>query len=237
VVALTRLLGIAVRWLGRTRRRQLALLVVPLLVVVALLAPRTLNGDDAPAGSLAGDASTGTAEGGAPAAEQSPPTGTAAPHRLPGTTGPAPAPTVPPRREPRPSAEQARIATAYVQTVNTHDARPGRDADFLASYRRARPYVTASLYRLITLPSRRGDYQWAQWQAQQATVGVRVQQVAVPDGAPAPTATTAYLRVQFRQVVTPHAGGAAPSTVDSALTVVATRSRSGWLVSRLLADT
>ena len=73
-------------------------------------------------------------------------------------------------------------------------------AAFADSYRRTGRTSRTELFRQVTASSRRGDYEWAQWQRQEAVVRVEVVAVGVPDGAPAPTATTAYVRVQFRQV-------------------------------------
>src|SRR5205814_6100798 len=115
----------------------------------------------------------------------------------------------------------------------------GKDHGFLDSYVRARPYLTPQLYALVTAPSQRGDYEWAQWRQARATVAVQVQRVALPDGAPVPTATTAYVRVQFRQVVTPHAASAsnAAGVLPGAVTLLVTGTGGKWLVSQLLADT
>jgi hypothetical protein len=237
VVALTRLIGLLVRWFAGSRRRKVALLVLPALVVVALIAPR--NGGSAaqrtPA-QLAGGpgSSAGAAPSGGPTATI--PQGTA----LPGTTGAPPSGPPPATRSPVPvPAGAAAVATGYVTTANAHDARPGKDRGFLDSYVRARPYLTPQLYALVTAPSRRGDYEWAQWRQAQATVAVQVQRVALPDGAPVPTATTAYVRVQFRQVVTPHAAGAstAAGVLPGAVTLLVARTGTKWLVSQLLADT
>jgi hypothetical protein len=98
--------------------------------------------------------------------------------------------------------------------------------------------VTEELLRLVTAESRRGDYEWMQWLRERATVGVEVVAVGVPDGAPAPTESTAYARVQFRQVVRPTVGGTGERRADGAVSMLLTRDGSGrWLVSRLLADT
>jgi hypothetical protein len=237
VVTLTRLLSLLVRWFTRSRRRRVALLVLPLLVVVALLAPR--HGGSAaqrPPGRLAGGpgSSVGALPTGGPTGTVPQATG------LPGTTGAPPSGPAPVTRTAVPlPAGAAAVATEYVKTVDAHDARPGKDRGFLDSYARARPYLTPELFALVTAPSQRGDYQWAQWRQAQATVAVQVQRVALPDGAPVPTASTAYVRVQFRQVVTPRAAGAsaAAGVLPGGVTLVATRSGGKWLVSQLLADT
>lgn len=233
MVALTRLLSVLVRALTRTRRRKVAVVAIPALLIVALVAPRAAGRDDQPnRPGLAGGrpllTSTVT-----PTATIPSPTG------LPGTTGPAPGPTVRPRPAPALPAEPAEVARAYVVTVNTHDARPGKDRGFIDSYVRARPYVTPQLYALISAPSRRGDYLWAQWSAARATVAAQVLRVAVPDGAPLPTASSAHVRVQFRQTVTGHAPTAKPEqpALDAVSLVVSKGSDGHWLVSQLLADT
>jgi hypothetical protein len=154
---------------------------------------------------------------------------------LPGTTGPAT--PVATRPAPKLAAIQAAAATSYVITANTHDARPGHDKAFADSYRRTRPYVTPQLYALVTADSRRGDYEWAQWLAERATVKVQVLAVGVPDGAPVPTATTAYAQVQFRQLITPTVAGGTARASDGAVNLLLSRAGDEWLVSRLLADT
>jgi hypothetical protein len=142
---------------------------------------------------------------------------------------------------PRPTltlaAAQRAAAVGYVTAANSHDARPGGDKAFTDSYARTRPYVTPQLFALVTAPSRRGDYEWGQWTAAQATVRVEIVAAGVSDGAPAPTSTTAYARVQFRQVVTPTTGASAEQVTDGAVNLLVTRSGDRWLVSRLLADT
>jgi hypothetical protein len=155
---------------------------------------------------------------------------------LPTPTGPVtPQPAVPSFRL---DPAQRAAAVGYVVTANSHDARPGRDRAYTDSYARARRFVTADLYRQIAAADpRRGDYQWAQWLTGKATVGVQVLRAGVPDGAPGPTATTAYARVEFRQTVRPTAGAAAPTSTVDALNMLVTRGSDGrWLVSRLLAD-
>jgi hypothetical protein len=233
MVTLTRLLSVLVRTLMRTKRRRVATIAIPALLLVALVAPRaTGRADPSRKPTLAGGAPVVTSTV-TPTATIPAPTG------LPGTTGPAPGPTVRPRPEPKLDKAPAAAAQAYVVTVNTHDARPGKDGGFIDSYVRARPYVTAQLYGLISAPSRRGDYLWAGWAKQQATVAAEVLRIAVPDGAPAPTPTSAHVRVQFRQTVTPHLPGVAAeaATLDAVSLVVSKDSDGHWLVAQLLADT
>lgn len=223
MIRLLRLVSWAVHWATRTPRRLIGVLAIPVLVAVALAAgPMRERPDTTPSGPVAAPASS------APTGPRS--------TQLPDTTAPvAPQPTVPSFRL---SPAQAAPAVGYVVAANSHDARPGRDKAFTDSYGRARPYVTADLYRQITaVDPRRGDYEWGQWLVGKATVEVTVLATGVPDGAPAPTATAAYARVQFRQTVRPTAGAEAPTSTVDALTMLVTRGGDGrWLVSRLLAD-
>ena len=227
MIRLLRAVSWLIRWATRTPRRAIGLLAIPVLIGVALAAGPIRDRQPTSPDVLAGGRTAGP-----PAATSTGPRSTV----LPGTTGPAtPGPTIPTFRL---TAAQQAAAVGYVTAANSHDARPGGDRAFTDSYTRTRPYVTGALYRAITAESRRGDYEWAQWTAARATVAVEVVAAGVPDGAPAPTASTAYARVEFRQTVTPTAGAGGPSTSSGALNLLLTRDRDGrWLVSRLLADT
>jgi hypothetical protein len=228
MIRLLRALSWVVGWVTRSPRRFVGVLAVPVLIAIALLAGPIADRD--PGRTPAGDVLAGGQTAAPPAATPSTPRSTV----LPGTTGPAvPVPT---RPTPTLAPAQAAAATGYVTVANTHDARPGGDRTFTDSYRRTRPYVTPELYAIVSADSRRGDYEWAQWLKEKATVTVQVVAVGVPDGAPAPTATTAYARVQFRQVITPTAGSGA-RTSDGAVNLLLSRTGDEWLVSRLLADT
>jgi hypothetical protein len=230
VIRLLRLVSSAVSWAIRTPRRVVGVLAVPVLVAVALAAGPIRDRPAQP---------TGLATPTSPATPSGPSTATPAGPRstlLPDTTAPVrPQPGVPSFRL---SRDQQAAAVGYVVAANSHDARPGHDRAFTDSYARARPYVTARLYDQITSADpRRGDYEWRRWLAGKATVTVDVIATGVPDGAPAPTGTTAYVRVQFRQVVRPTAGAEAPTTTVDVLNMLVTRGSDGrWLVSRLLAD-
>ena len=225
MIRLLRLVSWAVHWATRTPRRVIGVLAVPVLVAVALAAgPMRERPDSTPSGPVAAPTSA------APA-----PTGPRS-TQLPSTTTPvSPQPGVPSFRL---SPAQEAPAVGYVVAANSHDARPGRDKAFTDSYRRARPYLTTDLFRqIMAVDPRRGDYQWRQWLADKATVEVTVLATGVPDGAPAPTATTAYTRVQFRQTVRPTAGAQPPTSSVDVLNLLVTRGSDGrWLVSRLLAD-
>jgi hypothetical protein len=227
VIRLLRLVSWVVRWATRTPRRVIGMLAVPVLVAIALTAgPMRERPDTGPAAAPTSAGPTAAAP--TPAGPRS--------TQLPDTTAPvSPQPTVPSFRL---SPAQQATAVGYVVAANSHDARPGADKSFTDSYGRAKPYVTAGLYRqIMATDPRRGDYEWRQWLAGKATVDVAVLATGVPDGAPAPTATTAYARVRFRQTVRPTAGAEAPTSTVGVLTMLVTRGGDGrWLVSRLLAD-
>jgi hypothetical protein len=227
MIRLLRLVSWMVRWATRTPRRAIGLLVIPVLVGVALAAGPMRDRPQTVPDVLA------DGQGTAPPAAR--PTGPV-PTVLPGTTGPATR-VPPPVPVYKLTQDQSGPAVGYVTAANTHDARPGGDKSFLDAYTRTRPYVTDALYKEVTAASRRGDYEWAGWLAGKATVQVQVLKAGVPDGAPAPTATTAYVRVEFRQTVRPTAGAEGPRTTMDALNLLVTRGSDGrWLVSRLLAD-
>ncbi|HEY9472637.1 MAG TPA: hypothetical protein VIS06_02170 [Mycobacteriales bacterium] len=242
MVTLTRLLGALVGWVTATPRRLVSTLVVAVLAVVTLFGPvrhpdlNALSSDSGnsggprPSGTVPASGSTGPSSGGT--AGRGGPVGSGLPTPSTVTIGPSDRP----RAEPVLPAEAGAVATGYVQTVNSHDARPGHDRDFADSYRRARRYVTPQVYALVTAPNRRGDYQWTAWVAQRATVTVRVDRAAVPDGAPLPTPTTVYVRIRFTQTVNPGAPGVEPTSVSGEVTLITQRQHDGgWLVSQLLA--
>lgn len=239
MVTLTRLLGAFVGWATASGRRMLAVLAVPVFGAVVLFGPHHSAG-------LAGQPADGSAATGAGGSAGSGDSGgardTAGPGDTDGGPGGLPTPTtvtIGPSDRPRPvpslPAGPRAAATGYVTTANAHDARPGHDHDFADAYRRARRYLTAELYAQVTAPNTRGDFLWNTWVAQQATVTVRVDRVAVPDGAPVPTATTAYVRVRFTQRITPTVGDSRPSSTPGEITMITRRQSDGhWLVAQLL---
>jgi hypothetical protein len=214
-----------VHWATRTPRRLIGVLAVPVLVAVALATgPMRDRPEPAPSGPVA-----------APTTAAPTPSGPRS-TQLPAPTGPVPLQSTVPSFRLTPAQEAP--AAGYVVAANSHDARPGHDKAFTDSYARAQQYVTPGLFRqIMSADPRRGDYQWRQWVTGKATVLVQVLATGVPDGAPAPTATTAYTRVQFRQTVRPTAGAQAPASTVGVLNMLVTRGSDGhWLVSRLLAD-
>lgn len=262
MVTLTRLLGACIAWLTASPRRIIAAIAVPVFAVIVLAgpdhngrgvssatqdaqtptAPTASSGTGRPGtgtdGSTEGNGGgstdgTGGGDGTSGGSATSSPTG--APEGGLPTAPVSVGPSDTPRPDPVLPEAAASVAVGYTQTVNSHDARSGKDHEFLDSYRRATPFVTSELYDKITADRRSGDVQWTQWTAQQAIVTVHIDRVAVPDGAPLPTSTKAYVRVRFTQIVTPHTGGAKPSSNPGEVTLVAEHQQNGrWLVSELL---
>ena len=175
---------------------------------------RTLGG---PAGALAAAVLAVGCAGGHPAA---------APGRAP-----APAVSAPPAslvRVPRPDyASPASVAGAFfvawasVDTV--HDA-PG---SFAA---RCAPLSTAALERQLA-DSQPPAAAWQQMRAARVVSLVQVRAVTRPDGAPAPTASAAYLRV-YATRVTVTASGRTTASDGATLRLASTGGR--WLVSAVL---
>ncbi|MEU5421429.1 hypothetical protein [Streptomyces sp. NPDC020667] len=118
-----------------------------------------------------------------------------------GNPGPASQPAAVPQGLPQPVAEAAkRFVTAWA----SHDARPGKDHDYSEAADRAAAEATADFAaRLRAKTGTAGAHQWEQWQATRTRVTADVTRTAVPDGAPAPTTDTAYVRVLYTLTTAP----------------------------------
>jgi len=131
-------------------------------------------------------------------------------------------------RVPRPDyADPASVAAAFYTAWAGVDAVHDGPLSFAA---RCAPLATPALARQLAasqLPA-------AAWQAmrrEQLVSLVRVRAVARPDGAPAPTASVAYLRACASRVTITTAGH---TTVSDGVTVQLTRTGGRWLVSAVL---
>ncbi|MGY3677264.1 hypothetical protein [Streptomyces sp. TE33382] len=127
------------------------------------------------------------------------------------------------------------VATAsrrFVLAWTGHDARPGKDGSYDDAARRAGAYVSKDLAEQLTTTSAGSARQWQQWTQAQALVAAEISRVAVPDGAPAPTADTAWVRVWYRLTITPAAGK--PTGTDEQVALKLQRNQAGtWLVTAL----
>ncbi|WP_328372940.1 hypothetical protein OG800_49365 (plasmid) [Streptomyces sp. NBC_00445] len=113
-----------------------------------------------------------------------------------------------------------------------HDARPGRDASYNDAARRAAAHADHDLAAQLPRTTPGTTRQWQQWSADKAQVSATITRIAVPDGAPPPSADTAWVRVRYRLTVTPATGSA--SATDEAVVLKLQRSTAGsWLVTAL----
>ncbi|MFC5148995.1 hypothetical protein [Streptomyces aureoversilis] len=106
-----------------------------------------------------------------------------------------------PQGLPQPIAEAAkRFVTAWA----SHDARPGKDRDYSDAADRAAAEATADFAaRLRAKTGSAGAHQWQQWQTNRTRVTTDFTRTTVPDGAPAPTTDTAYVRVLYTRTTAP----------------------------------
>lgn len=242
MVVLTRLIGAFVGWVTASPRRIVGAIVVPFAIVFLLVVPRDDPADTAAPADRPGpvlDSSTrpdqtgtGTGTGGDPTSADPTSVGPSSPEPTTVTIGPGDEPRIAPELP----DGAGQVAREYVTTTGSHDARDGGDTDYADSYQRAESLVTPEVFADFERADQAGDQQWTEWRADQATVEVRVDRVAVPDGAPAPTDDTAYARVRFTQVVTPSTGDGTATEIPGEITMIVTRQADGrWLVSDLLA--
>jgi hypothetical protein len=158
-----------------------------------------------------------------------PPTGSPGAGSNPASATP-PAPAPPP--VPPVPAGPARTAAGYVTALNTHDARPGHDQGLHDANTRTRRYVTDGVYAQIENPqTRTSPALWQQLVAGGAVTSVRVDKVAVPEGAPAPTTQHVEVRITYT-VTTTGARLHHAQTLAQAMQVSATPA--GWRIDQLL---
>ncbi|MFB8291280.1 hypothetical protein [Kitasatospora purpeofusca] len=124
------------------------------------------------------------------------------------------------------------VARRFVTAWASHDARPGRDTGFEDAGRRASAVASPDLGADLSSPRPAAARRWEELRSQQAQVVAEVIEVALPDGAPAPTDAVAVVRVTYRVTVT---APGTPTTV--ALEQAALEVRAGtddtWRVTAL----
>jgi hypothetical protein len=158
-------------------------------------------------------------------------------HAAPAATDDAPAgsPTPPAEADHSPAALPDAIlavARGFVLAWTGHDARPGQDASYTDAAERAAAYTDRPLAAQLVLPTPGTARQWQQWTAAKARVAADITQIAVPDGAPAPTADTAWVRVRYRLTVTP-AAGRATSSDEQVVLKLERSTANAWRVTAL----
>ncbi|MEV6956542.1 hypothetical protein [Streptomyces sp. NPDC051183] len=114
-------------------------------------------------------------------------------------------------------ADIAKAAADFTAAWASHDARPGKDAAYTDAGKRASAYASPDLGASISTARPSTNSLWQQWTREKTTVTATVLKVSVPDGAPAPTATTALARVVYRLTTAPEKGQAASDTKQVAL--------------------
>ncbi|MGA5819991.1 hypothetical protein ACPC54_19265 [Kitasatospora sp. NPDC094028] len=129
-------------------------------------------------------------------------------------------------------ADAAKAASQFVTAWASHDARPGHDSAFTDAGKRAAEFASADLGASLSMARPSSATQWQRWSSDQAVVVATVTKVSVPDGAPAPSATSALARVLYKATVTPAQGKA--SSEDDQVAVQLERGTDGrWRVIAL----
>ncbi|MFJ9574707.1 hypothetical protein [Streptomyces bacillaris] len=126
----------------------------------------------------------------------------------------------------------AAAARHFVLAWSGHDARPGKDSSYDDAAHRAAAYSSKDLAEQLTTNSAGSARQWQQWTRSKALVAAKISRIAVPDGAPEPTADTAWIRVRYQLTTTPATGR--PSSTDEQVALKLQRDQAGtWLVTAL----
>lgn len=126
----------------------------------------------------------------------------------------------------------AKAAADFTAAWASHDARPGQDKDFTDAGRRASQYTSEDLGASLSAARPSTTAQWRQWTEAKASVVASVTAVSVPDGAPAPTSTSALARVFYRVTTSPASGKS--TTTDSQVALLLERGHDGrWRVIAL----
>ena len=145
-----------------------------------------------------------------------------------GGSAPASAPSASLVRVPHPDyADPASVASAfYIAWASVDAIHDGPDA-YTA---RCAPLATASLEQELAA-SQPATAAWQEMRRSRLVSLVQVRAVTRPDGAPAPTASVAYLSVYATRVTVTTAGR---TTGSDGITLRLTRSGGRWLVSAVL---
>lgn len=154
--------------------------------------------------------------------------GHATPRAVPGTGKQEARPAGSLVRVPRPDyASPASVAAAFYVAWGSVDAVHDGPAAFAA---RCAPLATTALDRQLAA-SQPATAAWQAMHRERLVSLVRVRAVTRPDGAPAPTPSTVYLRVYAARVTTTTAGR---TTASDGVTLRLSRPGGRWLVSAVL---
>ncbi|GGT28057.1 hypothetical protein GCM10010271_35070 [Streptomyces kurssanovii] len=117
------------------------------------------------------------------------------------------------------AAPMHEVARAFTVAWASHDARPGGDTSYDDASRRAAAFAErefAEDLRTHTSGSA-GGRQWLSWSERQVQVTAAVLRVSLPDGAPAPTQDSGFVRVVYKVTETPAQGSPTESEQHVAL--------------------
>jgi len=123
------------------------------------------------------------------------------------------------------------VARKFTSAYAAHNAADGGDSSYATAGVRAMVYATGDLAQALTQHRPGQESAWEQLRSEQARQTVKITSVGVPDGAPAPTASVAVVRVMYVLTTTPKSGRARQSNEEIALHLVLTAD--GWRVDAL----
>lgn len=129
-----------------------------------------------------------------------------------------------------PGAVQS-TARSFVVAYAGHDARDAGDESYADAGARAAKFATGDLAAVLAQKRPGQNAPWAALRAQQARQTVSVTSVRVPDGAPAVTSSSAFVRVGYTLTTTPRSGTARSS--DEQLALRLENTVGGWRVAEL----
>ncbi len=124
-----------------------------------------------------------------------------------------------------------RTARVFTTAYAEHDARDGRDSSYADAGARAARLAAGELASVLSQRRPSQDAAWATLRAEKAHQTVKVTSTAVPDGAPAVTASSALVRVGYTLTTTPKSGQARRDSEQLALRLEHTSE--GWRVTAL----
>ncbi|MFD6468795.1 hypothetical protein [Streptomyces goshikiensis] len=128
-------------------------------------------------------------------------------------------------------ADVEQAARAFTTAYAEHDARDGKDSSFADAGARAAQLASGDLVAVLAQKRPSQDATWSALRAAQARQSVAITSATVPDGAPAPTRSTALVRVGYTLTTTPASGSERRSGEQIALRLE--RTSLGWRVTAL----
>ncbi|MEU9120557.1 hypothetical protein AB0C96_11970 [Streptomyces sp. NPDC048506] len=124
-----------------------------------------------------------------------------------------------------------RTARAFTAAYAEHDARDGADNSYADAGARAARLASGDLAGVLAQKRPSQDAAWAALRAEKAHQTAKITSAAIPDGAPAVTASSALVRVSYTLTTTPKSGHARSSSEQLVLRLEHTSK--GWRVTAL----